>query len=158
MNLNYYIKKDALDRLSKELGTGQRDVGRPTKYTKETPRRVLRYIKTCNQKHKLPTIEDLASVLGVGTRTLYAWETEYSEFLQTMDMLRDVQRDLLIRGGLTNKYNANFAALLLKAKHGFVESKPTINATQNNTFNVSPELLAEAIRLTRLKDTNFMES
>lgn len=141
-----------------ETKTISNKVGRPTKYTKETPRRVMKYIKNCNQKHKLPTIEDLASELGIGTRTLYAWETEYSEFQQTMDMLRDAQRDQLVRGGLTNKFNSSFAALLLKAKHGFVESKPTINATQNNTFNVSPELLAEAIALTRKNEAKLMES
>src|SRR5260221_10210470 len=105
--------------------------GRPTKYTKETARRVINYIKKCLQTHDFPTIEHLSSVLGVGTRTLYAWESEHSEFLQTMDMLRDAQKNLLIRGGLTNKYNPRFASFLLKANHGFVDSKPVVNATQN---------------------------
>lgn len=131
--------------------------GRPTKFTKETPRRVIAYIKKCQEKNEFLTIEGLASELGVGTRSLYGWEKEHSDFLRTMDMLRDAQRDQLLRGGITNKYNARFAAFLLKANHGMQDKQPPINATQNNYMNVSPELLAEAIRLTREKDPNFMQ-
>ena len=129
--------------------------GRPTKYTKETPKRVISYIKKCQEKEEFPTIEHLASHLGIGTRTLYAWEEAYSEFQQTMDMLRDAQRHLLISGGLTNKYNARFASFLLKANHGMSDAKPLVNATQNNIFNgISPELLAEAMRITEEKEAN----
>jgi hypothetical protein len=132
--------------------------GRPPKYTKETPRRVIHYIKKCQQSDDFPTIEHLSSELGVGTRTLYAWEEAYSDFQHTMDMLRDAQRDLLIRGGLTNKYNSRFASFLLKANHGMQDKQPPISATQNNYMNISPELMAEAIKLTREKDTTFMQS
>jgi len=127
--------------------------GRPTKYTQETPKRVISYIKKCQEKEEFPTIEHLSSHLGIGTRTLYAWEQEYSEFQQTMDMLRDAQRHLLISGGLTNKYNARFASFLLKANHGMTDAKPLVSATQNNIFNnISPELLAEAMKITREKE------
>ncbi len=130
--------------------------GRPTKYTKETARRVISYIKKCNQKHDIPTIEQLSLELGVGTRTLYAWEEAHSDFQQTMDMLRATQRDLLVRGGLTNKYNARFASFLLKANHGMQDKQPLVNATQNNTYNVSPELMADAIKMVREKDPDFL--
>ncbi len=131
--------------------------GRPTKYTKETPRRVIHYIEKCQEIGDFPTIEHLASVLKVGTRTLYAWEKEYSDFQQTMDMLRDAQRHLLITGGLSNKYNARFASFLLKANHGMQDRQPLVHATQNNNFGVSPELMADAIRIIREKDPAFMQ-
>lgn len=132
--------------------------GRPTKYTKETPRRVMHYIKECQKSGDFPTIEDLASELGLGTRTLYAWEKEYPAFQHTMDMLRDAQKHLLISGGLTNKYNSRFASFLLKANHGMQDRQPLVHATQNNNFGVSPELMADAIRLIREKDPTFMQS
>lgn len=132
--------------------------GRPTKYTKETARRVIGYIKKCQKTGNFPTIEHLASELGLGTRTLYAWEKEYPAFQQTMDMLRDAQRHLLISGGLTNKYNSRFASFLLKANHGMQDRQPLVHATQNNNFGVSPELMADAIRLIREKDPGFMQS
>lgn len=132
--------------------------GRPTKYTQETPRRVIAYIKKCQQNNEFITIEQLASELGVGTRSLYGWEKEYGDFLRTMDMLRDAQRDQLLRGGITNKYNARFASFLLKANHGMQDKQPLVNATQNNSFNgVTPELMAEAIRMTREKDPSFLK-
>jgi len=63
--------------------------GRPTRYTKETPKLVISYIKKCQEKEEFLTIEHLSSYLGAGTRVLYEWEKEYSEFMQTMDVLRD---------------------------------------------------------------------
>lgn len=115
--------------------------GRPTKYTRKTPRRVLNYINNCQKTNDIPTIEQLAFQLGVGVRTLYAWEETHSDFQQTMDMLRSAQRDLLIRGGLTNKYNSHFASFLLKANHGMQDKQSLVHATQNNNFNISPELM-----------------
>lgn len=131
--------------------------GRPTKFTKETPRRVIRYIKDCQNNNDFITIESLASVLGIGTRTIYLWEKEHSKFMQTMDMLRDAQRDQLLQGGLTNKYNARFAAFLLKANHGMQDKAPSVHATQNNTFNVPAEIMADAIKLIREGDPDFMK-
>lgn len=131
--------------------------GRPTKYTKQSTKLVISYIKMCSEKEEFPTIEHLASHLGIGTRTLYAWEQEYSEFQQTMDLLRDTQKHLLISGGLTNKYNARFASFLLKANHGMQDKQPLVHATQNNNFNVPPELMADAIKLVRESDPDFLK-
>lgn len=127
--------------------------GRPTKYTKETAKRVMHYTNKCLQNNEFPTIEHLSYQLGVGTRTLYTWEQAYSEFQQTMDMLRDAQKHMLISGGLTNKYNSRFASFLLKANHGMAETKPSINATQNNFYNgISPELIADALKIIEQQD------
>ena len=116
----------------------------------------MKYIKMCQEKKDFITIEQLASQLGVGTRTLYAWEKEHSEFQHTLDMLRDAQRDQLIRGGIQNKLNAGVSIFLLKASHGMQDRQPLVHATQNNNFNVSPELMAEAIKLTKEKYPDFM--
>lgn len=132
--------------------------GRPTKYTKETARRVMKYIKKCQEKSDFITIEHLASELGIGTRTLYSWEEIYPEFQQTMDMLRDAQRDQLLRGGVSNKFNARFSEFLLKANHGMQDRQPPINATQNNYLGISRELMADAIKLIREKDPDFMRN
>jgi hypothetical protein len=51
--------------------------------------------------------------------------------------------------GLSNKINGKLTGLLLSSEHQ-VNEKPQ-QLTQNNTFNISPELLAEAIELSRKK-------
>lgn len=112
----------------------------------------MNYTNKCIKSGEFPTIEGLATVLGVGTRTIYDWETLHSEFSQTVDLLRDEQRRLLITNGLTGKYSSSFASFLLKAIHGLNDSKPLVNANQNNYLNIPPDLLADALEIIKVKD------
>lgn len=121
--------------------------GRPTKYTQSLPIRVKKYTENCIKNEEFPTIEGAALGLGVSARTLYGWETEYPEFFQTMEALRDAQKHMLQAGGLTGKFNTRMAVFLLKASHGLSDNPPPIHATQNNYMNISPELLADALKM-----------
>lgn len=121
--------------------------GRPTKYTRSLPLRVMHYTDKCLKEGDFPTIEGLALSLGVSARTFYGWETEYPELFQTLERLRDVQKHLLQAGGLTGKLNTRMAIFLLKASHGLTDATPPITATQNNYLNISPEVLADAIKI-----------
>ncbi len=125
--------------------------GRPTKYdSTRLNTRAKEYIKQAKKKGDFPTIEQLAVVLGVGVRTLYGWEVEHAEFQQTMDTLREAQRHMLLTNGLSGKYNSRFAIFLLKASHKMRENEPVV---ENNTnyMNISPDVLADAIKLMRSK-------
>ena len=122
-------------------------LGRPTKYSSRLPQCVTHYTQSCLKDDDFPTIEDLAISLGVGSRTIYDWEKLYPDFSQTLELLRDAQRGMLIKNGLNGKYNTSFAAFLLKAMHGFSDSKPIFEATQNNYMDVSPEVLADALKI-----------
>ncbi len=126
--------------------------GRPTKFTTSTSRCLRNYTTKCLQEGVFPTIEGFAANLGVGTRTVYDWELEHSDFSQTMDGLRDTQKQLLITNGLTGGYNTRFAMFLLKANHGMSEKDPLISATQNSFMNVSPDLLADALEIMENRD------
>jgi len=126
--------------------------GRPTKYNSEKKTRARAYIKKCLKDDNFLTIEELSRKLGVGTRTLYNWEAEYDDFLQTMNTLRDAQREMLINKALEGSYNTRFAMFLLKANHGMREKEPLVDNSQNNFSNISPELLADALTLMRSRD------
>lgn len=126
-------------------------IGRPTKYNStRLNARAREYIKQAKKKGDFPTIEQLAVVLGVSVRTLYDWEAEYPDFLQAMEALRDSQRHMLLTNGLNGKYNSRFAIFLLKANHKMRENEPVV---ENNTnyMNISPDVLADAIKLMRSK-------
>lgn len=128
--------------------------GRPTRYTSKLPTNVTIYTNSCVADGVFPTIEGLATHLGVGTRTIYDWETEYPDFSQTLEKLRDTQKHLLITNGLTGSYNTRFAMFLLKANHGMSEKDPLISATQNSYMNISPELLADALKIMNDQETD----
>jgi len=121
--------------------------GRPSKYSSKIPQYVINYTNRCLKKDEFPTIEGLAISLGVGTRTIYAWEKEYADFQHTTELLRDTQRDLLIRNGLKGKYSTSFSIFLLKAMHGFTDSRALFEANQTNYFDISPDVLADALKL-----------
>lgn len=121
--------------------------GRPTRYIIKFPSYVTEYTDKCLKDGKFPTIEGLAQHLGIGARTIYDWEKLHSEFMQTIETLRDTQKQLLITNGLTGGYNARFAMFLLKANHGMSEKESLVDATQNNYMNISPDLLADALKL-----------
>lgn len=127
-------------------------IGCPTKYSSKLLRCVTNYTNSCLKNDIFPTIEGLAISLGVVSKTIYTWEDEYEEFLHTTEALRDTQRDLLIKNGLNGKYSTSFAIFLLKAIHGFSDSKPILEATQNNYMNISPEVMADALKLMREND------
>lgn len=74
---------------------------------------------------------------------------EDSEIREALDLIRDKQKSKLIKGGLNREYDSKIATLLLTANHN-IRPEPT-QLTQNNTFNVSPEILAEALTLSRKK-------
>lgn len=66
-----------------------------------------------------------------------------------LDHIRDLQKEYLTTTGLNRKSDSRLSIMLLKANHGLKEDPTTL--TQNNTFNVSPEILAEALELSRSK-------
>jgi len=121
--------------------------GRPSKYSTRLLECATDYTAQCLNQGIFPTIEGLAANLGVGTRTLYDWELEHAELLQTIDKLRDTQKHLLITNGLSGNYNTRFSMFLLRSIHGLTEKEPLINATQNSYMNISPDVLADALKL-----------
>ncbi|MDH5533329.1 MAG: DNA-packaging protein [Candidatus Pacebacteria bacterium] len=126
--------------------------GRPTKYSPKIPPAATTYTNKCLKEGVFPTIEGLSAKLKLGTRTLYDWEKLYPDFSQTMDNLRDAQRELLITNGLQGNYNTRFSMFLLKASHGMREKEPLVDSSQNNFSNISPELLADALTLMRSRE------
>lgn len=122
--------------------------GRPTKYSAKTSKYVMDYIKKCAGNEEFPTIEGLASYLKVGTRTIYDWKVEYDDFSQTIEMLMDAQRELLVVNGITGKYNTRFSMFLLRANHGMREKETIVEASQNNIMNgINADLLADALKI-----------
>lgn len=118
-------------------------------------KRLKEYLLLChdpNEKGLIPSIVSASLYAGISKKALIAWElstAENSEVRIVLEFIRDLEEKFLREGGLLKLTDSKLTSLLLEAEHG-IAPKPT-SLTQNNTFNVSPELLAEAIELSRTK-------
>ena len=128
-------------------------VGRPSKFSSKMVKKAENYLQNCIENDELPTIEKLALVLGISTRTCYKYRDEHDTFMQTVERLQCLQIDQLIQKGLTGAYKASMAIFLLKAIHKFREADSSMYAVQNNFHNVTPDLIQEALRLE--EESNF---
>lgn len=113
--------------------------------------RLEEYISNLKE-NDCPLIVSASLYAGVSEQALLNHElrtTEESKLRELLNKIRMLQKDFLIRNGLANKINGKLTGLLLSAEHG-INDRPQ-QLTQNNTFNISPELLAEAIEISRKK-------
>ena len=100
----------------------------------------------------IPSLVGAALYAGISKRALLSWElttAEDSELRQILDFIRDTEELYLREKGLLGMTDSKLTTLILEAEHG-LKKQPT-QLTQNNNFNISPEILAEALELSRSK-------
>jgi len=106
--------------------------GRPTKYTKEMPKKVLAYLNSCvdgwdeerkRPKVNLPTVGGVCMVLGVAESTVHKWAKEHPEFSESLRILVKEQEKRLLDSGLSGDYNPTIAKLVLSSNHGMSEKQ-----------------------------------
>ncbi len=99
--------------------------GRPTKYKGEaTIEAVQKYIKNYKKKgDMIPSIAGLACELGVARDTVHAWvaDGKKPEFSDIITRLLAEQERVLLRGGLSGKFNPTITKLVM-SKHDYHES------------------------------------
>lgn len=104
--------------------------GRPTKYTPEVITEINEYLKfAIPENQEIPTIEGIALRLGINRDTLYEWakkenKKKYPGFSDTLDKLRMMQKEALIKTGIFGgkEINQTIVALLLKVNHDMIET------------------------------------
>lgn len=123
----------------------------------ETLEKLMEYIQTIttnNPDNRCPSIVSASLYAGISKKALLNWElttAEGSEVREILDFIRDLEEDYLRTNGLNGTADSKLTQLILKSDYGLQE-KPA-QLTQNNTFNgISPELLAEALELSRSKN------
>lgn len=122
-----------------------------TKDRTELHAKINEYIESLKE-NDFPSITKASLFAGVSEKMLLSYEArtaENSNIRVLLDHIRDLQKEYLTVNGLQNKTNSNLTILLLKANHDLKDS-PT-QLTQNNNFNLTPEILAEALELARNK-------
>lgn len=103
-------------------------------------------------KAQFPSLTAAANYAGISEKRLILYEMsteDDSKIRLLLDEVRDRQKTKLIENGLNRKYDSRITGMLLQAHHGLKPENP--NLTQTNIFNVSPDILADALALSKKK-------
>lgn len=100
-----------------------------------------------NNKQELikpPSIVGYCLKAGISRSRLYEILPGMPELADTIEYIEMLQEQYAIYAGFTTK-QGNFAQFILKSRHNYRDNPQTL--TQNNTFNISPDILADALEL-----------
>jgi hypothetical protein len=139
--------------------------GRPTALDEDMITKARSYLFCDGKKaayaergNLIPTIEDFALYLQVSRDTIYDWEKVplhkvaasedaealneqihlRAEFSYIVEAIRQEQSNLLVNNGLSGKYNATIAKLILSGKHGYVERTEQDITSKGESINQQP--------------------
>jgi hypothetical protein len=126
----------------------EKQFGRPTKYNPSYCQQIIEYFsapltknlkKTYTTKagtvieedvekgSEFPTIDEFsAKILGVDDTTLINWTREHPEFLAAYTRAKQLQRDFLIKNGLQERYNSQFAIFVAKNCCGMTDKSEVV--------------------------------
>lgn len=134
------------------LATRQKIAKALTKYTApELEAKLVEYFTLIEQNpKKVISIVGFSNFLGVNQTYLYQVAETKPEVQRIIETIKDYQEEQLIDNGLTGGYNSKLSMFLLTSRHGYNTQATTL--VQNNNLNITPDLLADALKL--LQDKN----
>jgi hypothetical protein len=121
-------------------------MARPTEYQEAYVEMVHDYLNDCEDQYdsekkeylvKLPTVEGFADYVGHNKTTIYEWVKIYPEFSNAIDRIKNHQLNKLINKGLSGKYNATIAKLLLSGNHNIREKSEQDITSDGKALQVS---------------------
>jgi len=110
-------------------------------------------ITTAKPEDKLvPSIVGYCLEAGISRTRLWELSQQWEEVANIIEYIGMLQEELALSGGLTGRTNPLFSMFLLKSKHNYQDTQAQL--TQNNTFNISPDLLADALAIMKKTATD----
>ena len=107
--------------------------GQPTKYDSKYCDDIIRYFTEQRAVGKYPQFNEYADHIGVVKQTLLNWCDEHKEFLDSYARAKEIAEADLVAGGLTNKYNSQFAQFIAKNNFGY---KDKVEIDQTNKVTI----------------------
>lgn len=105
-----------------------------------------RYEVKLNEDPKLmPNETRYCLEVGISETHILEYASKFPEVADILSHIFDLQKAYCLENGITQKVNPIFAMFMLKAKHNFKDSPQQL--TQNNSFNISKDVLADALEL-----------
>ena len=90
-------------------------MGRPSKYKPEYCESIVKWFEEQVQAKELPFLSKWArTVAGVCEDTALEWTKQHEEFSLAYKKVKEIQKEFLIKGGLTGLFNPTFAIFTAK--------------------------------------------
>jgi hypothetical protein len=99
--------------------------GRPKKYTDEFIENEAVEFEKWVEKPNSPWFEDFANQRGYPGEYLSRWAKTNEKFHQAYERAQSMQKGLLIKGGLTNKFNPGFTKFVMANTCGWSDRQET---------------------------------
>lgn len=122
--------------------------GAPRKYKAEYPQMMIDYFLEYVESGKggIPEFLEFALEIGVTSRTLNNWKSEYEEFAEAYALCNEIQEWYLERMGLMGTNNPRMTQFLLSVKHQRAEysrRKPTEEKREQGLSEADRVLLSK---------------
>jgi hypothetical protein len=100
------------------------NAGRPSDYTPEIVEKAWAYVNGGWEEvgDPVPSVAGLACEIGIRRETCHAWaKDETKEFSNILSAIAEKQERQLLRGGLSNVFNASITKMMM-TKHGYSDA------------------------------------
>jgi hypothetical protein len=97
--------------------------GRPKKYTQEFIEKEALALEEWMVKPTSPWFEDFANIRGYSPDYLSEWAKENDKFFGVYKRFQSWQKSILVRGGLTNKFNPSFTKFVMSNTCGWSDKQ-----------------------------------
>ena len=119
--------------------------GRPRKtypgkgvYKKSFPWKIIEFATRMINSKIYPQLGHFAEEIGVTRQTIRNWRKQYQEFDEACKEVEDMQREIIISGGLSGRYDASFSKWLLENNLGV---KREDGGPKENTYEFEFEVM-----------------
>lgn len=99
--------------------------GRPKKYTEEFIEKEADAFEEWMQKPNSPWFEDFANQRGYSPDYLSEWAKQNEKFFGVYKRAQAIQKAILVKGGLTNKFNPSFTKFVMSNTCGWSDRSET---------------------------------
>jgi hypothetical protein len=100
------------------------NAGRPSDYTPEIVEKAWAYVNGGWEEvgDPVPSVAGLACEIGIRRETCHVWaKDETKEFSNILSAIAEKQERQLLRGGLSNVFNASITKMMM-TKHGYSDA------------------------------------
>lgn len=97
--------------------------GRPLKYDTNFIENEAVELEKWVEKPNSPWFEDFANQRGYCPEYLSRWAKDNDKFNQAYKRAQAIQKSILVKGGLTNKFNANFTKFVMSNTCGWSDKQ-----------------------------------